>query len=73
MVKAYLVKANRRVKQFKNNIPGENWARSFLKRHSKELSRRDCQNIKTSRAELKQKDFEKYFDKRCTGREYSQL
>ena len=62
MVKAYLDKANRRVKQFKNNIPGEDWARSFLKRHSKELSRRECQNIKSSRAELKQEDFEKYFD-----------
>lgn len=62
MVKAYLDKANRLVKQFKNNIPGEDWARSFLKRHSKKLTRRGCQNIKTSRAELKQEDFEQYFD-----------
>ncbi len=62
MVKAYLDKANRRVSQFKNNIPGEDWARSFLKRHSNELSHRHCQNIKRSRAEMKKEDFENYFE-----------
>ena len=30
---------NRRVNQLKNNIPGEDWARSFLRHHSNELSR----------------------------------
>ena len=61
MAKAYLDKANRQVNQFKNNIPGEDWARSFLRRHSYELSRRHCQNIKSSRVEMKQEDFENYF------------
>ena len=40
MVKAYLDRVNRKVKQFKNNIPGEDWARSFLKRHAGELTQR---------------------------------
>ena len=61
MVKAYLDQVNKKIKQFKDNIPGEDWARSFLKRHSRDLSRRHCQNIKTSRAEMKREDFEQYF------------
>jgi hypothetical protein len=62
MVKAYLDKANCRVNQFKNNIPREDWARSFLKCHSNELSCRHCQNIKSSCAEMKKEDFENYFE-----------
>ena len=52
IVKAYLDKANRRVSQFKNNTPGEDWARSFLRHHSNELSLQHCQNMKRSRAEI---------------------
>ena len=62
MVKGYLDQNNKRIKQFKDNIPGEDWGRSFLKRHSKDLSRRLCQNIKTSRADQSKEVFEKYFE-----------
>lgn len=38
MVKVYLDQINCKIKHFKGNIPGENWARSFLKCHAKELT-----------------------------------
>ena len=62
LVRAYLEKSNRTVKRFKNNIPGEDWAKSFLKRHRDKIGPRTCQNIQTSRAEMKRDDFIKYFE-----------
>ena len=61
LVKGYLEKTSRKVKCFKNNIPGEDWAKSFLKRHRKTIGRRTCQNIKRARAETPKDDFVKYF------------
>ena len=62
LVKGYLERTSRKVKCFKNNTPGEDWARSFLKRHRTAIGRRTCQNIKTSRAEMKKDDFVQYFE-----------
>lgn len=45
MVKSYLSKVDRTVPQFKENIPSEEWAHNFMKRHKNELSTRRCQNI----------------------------
>ena len=42
-VKHYLDKCNRFVGKFKDNMPGEDWANGFIKRHSV-LSTRMCQN-----------------------------
>ncbi|CAB4023918.1 PREDICTED: uncharacterized protein LOC106141545 [Paramuricea clavata] len=54
--------SNRTVTRFKNNLPGEDWARSFIKRHAKQIRPRVCQNIKTSRSEINKGEFVKYFD-----------
>lgn len=50
LVKHYLDREGKVVKQFKNNFPGEEWATSFMKRHKDTLSHRLANNIKRSRA-----------------------
>jgi hypothetical protein len=45
IVKDYLTKIGKKAKKFKNNIPGTDWAKQFLKRHP-ELSVRFVANIK---------------------------
>ncbi|KAF6198877.1 hypothetical protein GE061_006900 [Apolygus lucorum] len=50
IVKNYLDKMGRRVAAFKENLPGPDWYRSFLKRHKQRLSSRRCQNISRARA-----------------------
>lgn len=62
VVKSYLDMSNRMITKFKNNLPGEDWATSFIKRHTKRIRPRLCQNIKTSRSEMKKDEFVKYFD-----------
>ena len=62
LVKSHLDMSNRKVSKFKDNLPGEEWARSFIKRHKTEIRPRLCQNIKTKRAEMNKVDFEKYFE-----------
>lgn len=51
IIKDYLLAQGRNVKQFKNNVPGKDWSRSFLNRH-KILSRRMANNIKRVRAQV---------------------
>lgn len=63
LIKEYLEKSERTVKQFKNNTPGKDFAYSFLKRHKKELSERLCQNIKRSRAAVSPEIITEYFDR----------
>ena len=58
LVKSYLDRSSRRIKRFKENLPGLEWARSFLKRHKKEIRPHISQNIKTKRAEMNKEDFE---------------
>ncbi|KAK9704005.1 hypothetical protein QE152_g28556 [Popillia japonica] len=50
LVKHYLDREGKVVKQFKNNFPVEEWAISFMKRHKNTLSHRLANNIKRSRA-----------------------
>ena len=42
-------------------MPGENWTKSFLKRHSTTLSERISQNIKVSRASVGHETKKSYF------------
>ena len=62
VVKSYLDMSNRMITRFKNNLLSEDWAMSFLKRHTKRIRPRLCQSIKTSRSEMKKDEFVKYFD-----------
>ena len=48
MIVAYLEKQKRVVKKFSKNVPGDNWASSFMKRHG--LTNRIATNIKRKRA-----------------------
>lgn len=60
-VKSFLDKAERHAPQFKDNMPGEEWARSYIKRHSDILSTRVCQNISRKRAAIDVETVEKFF------------
>ena len=62
LVKSYLDRSNRTVKRFKENLPGDEWAKSFIKRHAKDIQPQLCQNIKTTRAEMSREELIKYFD-----------
>ena len=63
LVKSYLDMSNQSIGKFTENLPGKEWARSFIKHHKKEIHPRLCQNIKTKRAEMNKEDLEKYFEK----------
>ncbi|KAJ3661650.1 hypothetical protein Zmor_006038 [Zophobas morio] len=60
-VQMYLDRKGVVVKCFKNNIPGEDWVKAFLKRNP-ELARRNSENIKRSRAEVTPELINDYFD-----------
>lgn len=62
VVKGYLDREGRTVRKFKNNLPGEDWVQSFLKRHLKQLSARMSQNIKRARASVSVQTINSYFD-----------
>ena len=57
----YLNQKGRIVKKFKNNIPGKDWVRIFLKRHSV-LSKRFSANIKVSRVNVSRQDIIDYIN-----------
>ena len=61
IVKGFLDRSGRREVRFKNNLPGVEWATSFLKRHSRVLSVRLCENIKRARAEVTKQTVEEFF------------
>ena len=46
---------------FKDNLPGDEWAQSFLRRHGNLLTRRLCQSIKSSRANVSAETIKSYF------------
>lgn len=52
LCKGYLDRRGLWVKQFRNNLPGAEWARSFLIRHKDRLAERLSQNIKLSRTSV---------------------
>lgn len=60
VVHAYLNRVGRVVTRFKNNVPGEEWAVSFLKRHPKLNGSRLASNIKKSRAAVDEKILQQY-------------
>ncbi|KAF6204970.1 hypothetical protein GE061_019137 [Apolygus lucorum] len=51
-VQSYLNKIDRRVEQFRNNLPGMDWARLFLERHQIQLTQRISQNITQPRGDV---------------------
>jgi hypothetical protein len=61
LVQSYLMKSQKNVRVFKNNRPGRDWVKSFLKRHG-ELSKRFCENIKRKRAEVSREIVQEYFN-----------
>jgi hypothetical protein len=60
MVAAYLTKQKRFITRFKNNIPGDDWATSFMKRWK--LTNRVTTNIRRKRAKLAKEELETYFN-----------
>lgn len=66
IVKSYLDRGGRVVKRFKNNMPGRDFALSFMKRHEKDLASRLCQNIKRARALVSPEVINEYFQNLST-------
>lgn len=60
-VKAYLDKKGVRIPLFKENLPGYEWTRSYLKRHEN-LSVRMSSNIKRVRAQVGANEINNYMD-----------
>lgn len=60
IVKGYLDLRNVKDKKFKNNLPGPDWVRAFMKRNN--LTERVADNVKRSRAEVDRKAVGDYFD-----------
>lgn len=60
-VKSYLDTKGVNITQFKNNLPGYEWTKSFLSRHQN-LSVRMSQNIKKVRAEVGASDIISYIE-----------
>jgi len=61
IVKAYVDRKGSRIRQFCNNMPGKDWIKSFIKRHS-QLTVRLASNIKRKRAEVSPMVINEYFD-----------
>lgn len=61
-VKNYLERRGKTVSKFKNNLPGPEFAISFLKRHKNRLAVRMCQNIKRARAAVSRNIIMEYFE-----------
>jgi len=61
IVKAYADRKGIRIRQFRNNLPGTDWMKSFIKRHT-ELTVCLASNIKRKRAEVSPTVINEYFD-----------
>ncbi|CAG5003196.1 unnamed protein product [Parnassius apollo] len=61
LVKNYLDRLGVTEKRFKNNLPGPDFTRSFLKRHSDKITQRVSQNIKRNRAAVSPDTIKEYF------------
>lgn len=61
IVQNYLNKKGVQIRVFKNNLPGKDWAKSFIARH-RTLTLRLAQNIKRNRAEVTNETIKKYFE-----------
>jgi len=60
LVKDYLDRCGVRDARFRNNCPGDDWLKSFVKRHT--LTQRLADNVKPSRAEISSESVNQYFD-----------
>ena len=60
IAKAYLDNSNRIILKFAQNLPSEDWVRSFVKRNN--LTTRLCQNISRKRSQVSPEIIEKYFN-----------
>lgn len=60
IIKAYLEKKKMNVKCFRNNLPGDDWVKGFMKRRG--LTNRYSSNIKRKRAAVSKSNLETYFD-----------
>ena len=65
LVRSYLNSLNRTVVQFKNNLPGTDFVRSFMKRN-KIVVRRAC-NIKRARSSVSREDIKDFFNRLSDG------
>ena len=59
LVQAYFSSVGQQSKQFKNNIPGPDWVRLFIKRHN--LAKWISDNVKAARAEVTRDVIKNYF------------
>lgn len=57
----YLNKIGKRIHGLNDNMPGVDWARNFLKRHSSILSNRKSANISSDRAKFTCQDIDTFF------------
>ena len=73
IVKGFLDRRGINHSKFKNNLPGPEWAYSFLKRNKEKLAHRMCQNIKRSRAGISHQTISEYFDNLSESIEYPHL
>lgn len=62
IVKGYLDRRGMTAKKFAKNMPGEEWATSFMERHKDQIAERMCQNIKRSRAAVSPQSINEFFD-----------
>lgn len=60
IVKGYLDKMGSTVLKFKNNLPGPDFATSFLKRHKEKISQRIAENVKKNRAAVSPETIKEY-------------
>lgn len=60
-VKKYLDEAGRNKPRFRNNVPGEDWVRSFLARHE-DLQPRIARNINYARSKVDPETVKAYFE-----------
>lgn len=61
IVKSYIDRIGKAVPQFKNNLPGKKWVKSFLKRQPA-LTERVAKNITIARAGVNEGNLNKFFD-----------
>lgn len=62
IIKNYLDRQGRTIRTFKNNMPGQDWVKSFLARNGQALTVRLAENIKRCRAEVSPQIINNYFD-----------
>jgi len=62
LIKSYLDRAGQKLKNFKNNMPCNDWYTRFLSRYSDRLKPRLSENIKRSRAAVSRTTINEYFD-----------